>query len=71
VQKFVAALPSGNPAIKGLQPAYSPGDNIEANCTSPRSKPTATLAWYLNGIRVGSWFAILSNVSRFSPGGNF
>jgi hypothetical protein len=57
---FIPALPSGAPVISGLQLVYSPGDMISANCTAPRSKPEATLAWHLNGYKVS--FLDLSSI---------
>ena len=31
---------------------YRVGDVLDVNCTSPRSKPPATLKWYINNERV-------------------
>ncbi|KAF4531867.1 hypothetical protein B566_EDAN000895 [Ephemera danica] len=46
----VVALPKERPVIVGLQQVYSSGDVIKANCSSPRSKPIASLAWFVNGV---------------------
>ncbi|XP_065347134.1 uncharacterized protein LOC135944243 isoform X1 [Cloeon dipterum] len=54
----VRALPASEPIITGLQPAYSPGDIIEAKCSSPKSKPQATMTWYLNGKTVDRHFLV-------------
>ncbi|XP_063220847.1 uncharacterized protein LOC134530126 [Bacillus rossius redtenbacheri] len=51
------ALPEEDPVIEGVQPSYSVGEYISANCTSRRSYPPAELAWYINGIKVEKWFA--------------
>ena len=32
--------------------SYKVGDILDVNCTSPRSKPPATLKWYINNERV-------------------
>ncbi|XP_065347137.1 uncharacterized protein LOC135944246 [Cloeon dipterum] len=40
----VRALPASEPIISGLQPAYSPGDIIEANCSDGGRDKRAALA---------------------------
>ncbi|XP_059480706.1 uncharacterized protein LOC132199764 isoform X2 [Neocloeon triangulifer] len=64
----VRALPASEPIINGLQPAYSPEDMIEANCTCPKSKPKATMAWYLNGIKVERYFLVFYATSEDEEG---
>ncbi|KAJ8877977.1 hypothetical protein PR048_022440 [Dryococelus australis] len=48
----VAALPNADPVIEGVQPSYSVGEYISANCTSPRSYPPAEIAWFINGVKM-------------------
>ncbi|XP_014255594.1 uncharacterized protein LOC106670093 [Cimex lectularius] len=43
------ALPEEGPKIYGGKPRYQAGDIVRVNCTSGRSKPPATLTWYING----------------------
>jgi hypothetical protein len=38
--------------IEGVLSAYSIGDYVTANCTSGKSRPTAVLAWQINGAQV-------------------
>ncbi|XP_023702588.1 uncharacterized protein LOC111861878 isoform X2 [Cryptotermes secundus] len=39
---------AGEPRISGLRGLYTVGDIVEANCTSPPSKPVAHVTWYMN-----------------------
>ena len=41
-------LPRGGPRISGGQHTYHIGDRVRVNCTSERSKPAASLQWYIN-----------------------
>lgn len=41
-------LPRGRPRISGGKALYHIGDVVDVNCTSERSKPAATLHWYIN-----------------------
>lgn len=47
-----SVLPEGDPIISGQDEVYSPGQPIDLNCTSERSKPAAQLMWFINGNRV-------------------
>lgn len=44
----VLGLPQSKPTITGVEKAYNLGDRIEANCTSDRSWPQATVQWFIN-----------------------
>lgn len=48
---LIAALPEGGPVISGKKERhrYQPTDLVRLNCTSPKSKPAATLSWHING----------------------
>ncbi|CAG7815630.1 unnamed protein product [Allacma fusca] len=46
---FPTDLPKEGPHIDGGRPRYTPGDSVRVNCTSSRSRPAATLAWFING----------------------
>lgn len=50
---FFTAPPDEGPRISGGQERYKPGDTVNVNCTSGRSKPAVHLAWYINGEQVG------------------
>ena len=45
---FFSVLPRGSPRISGGQTTYHLGDLVRVNCTSERSKPAATLHWFIN-----------------------
>ena len=44
------------PHITGVQKKYHVGDKVNVNCTSYRSKPAASLSWYINGGKVRFYF---------------
>lgn len=44
----VFVLPTDGPKITGGQSKYRIGDTVSVNCTSSKSKPAATLRWYIN-----------------------
>ena len=48
----VIVLPNSQPRISGAKHTYHVGDYVRVNCTSDRSKPAATLHWYINGRQV-------------------
>lgn len=50
----VAGLPQSKPAITGVEKAYNLGDKIEANCTTDKSWPPATVQWFINNQLVRS-----------------
>lgn len=50
----VPAPPDDGPRISGGQDRYKPGDTVNVNCTSGRSKPAVQLAWYINGEQVSA-----------------
>ncbi|CAG0900928.1 unnamed protein product [Darwinula stevensoni] len=45
----VTEFPEEGPRITGIKPYYHWGDLVRVNCTTRRSKPVASLAWYING----------------------
>ncbi|XP_064468823.1 uncharacterized protein LOC135383160 [Ornithodoros turicata] len=44
----VLVLPTEGPTITGGLPRYRVGDTVSVNCTSAKSKPAATLRWFIN-----------------------
>jgi hypothetical protein len=50
----VAALPETPPVIYTEHDRYEPGDTLRANCSSPPSKPAASLSFFLNNIPVST-----------------
>ncbi|KAG8199255.1 hypothetical protein JTE90_003682 [Oedothorax gibbosus] len=44
----VFVLPTEGPSITGGRSKYKVGDIVDVNCTSSKSKPAATLRWYIN-----------------------
>ncbi|XP_035212985.1 uncharacterized protein LOC118186918 [Stegodyphus dumicola] len=44
----VFVLPTEGPKITGGLSKYRVGDTVSVNCTSAKSKPAATLRWYIN-----------------------
>ncbi|XP_022257342.1 cell adhesion molecule 2-like [Limulus polyphemus] len=44
----VFVLPTEGPRITGGRAKYNIGDTVTVNCTSAKSKPAATLRWYIN-----------------------
>ncbi|XP_022246145.1 uncharacterized protein LOC106463027 [Limulus polyphemus] len=49
----VYVLPTEGPKITGRYMKYQIGDTVTVNCTSAKSKPAATLSWYINDKLVG------------------
>ncbi|XP_015794197.1 uncharacterized protein LOC107370745 [Tetranychus urticae] len=47
-EMVIYALPIEVPQISIGQRKYNPGEEVTANCTSPKSKPTAKLSWFIN-----------------------
>ncbi|GFG32006.1 hypothetical protein Cfor_08526, partial [Coptotermes formosanus] len=52
-QMLVVSLPESPPVIHTEHDRYEPGDTLRANCSSPPSKPPASLSFFLNNIPVG------------------
>lgn len=46
------ALPQHDPVISGLHPQYAYGDVIQAECTTDKSFPPATISWTINDVPV-------------------
>lgn len=49
----VMVLPTEGPRITGGQTKYNVGDVVAINCTSAKSKPAATLRWFVNDNLIG------------------
>ena len=49
VNKNYVDLPDDGPEIRGGQPRYNIGDNVNVTCISRNSLPAAKLSWYING----------------------
>lgn len=49
-------LPSEGPTLTGGNQEYRIGDTVVVNCTSAKSKPAATLRWYINDELVSTYF---------------
>lgn len=45
-------LPDEKPRISGVQGSYQMHEDVIVNCSSPRSLPAATLAFYVNDEQV-------------------
>lgn len=56
-EMHVLVLPTDGPRITGGQPKYNIGDPVVINCTSAKSKPAATLRWFINDQVVGPEYA--------------
>ncbi|GIY67209.1 uncharacterized protein CDAR_118911 [Caerostris darwini] len=52
----VMVLPTEGPKITGGQSQYNSGDTVAINCTSAKSKPAATLRWFINDNALGPEF---------------
>lgn len=50
----VVELPHAPPTLWTERERYDPGDILRANCSTPPSKPGASIAFFLNNIPVGS-----------------
>lgn len=48
----IADLPDTRPRISGSRPVYEVHQMVTLTCTSPGSKPAATLTFYINGEKV-------------------
>ncbi|CAG7826452.1 unnamed protein product [Allacma fusca] len=48
---IVIAPPKSAPEITGIHEVVSVGDSLRGNCTSWRSKPAASLMFYVNGVK--------------------
>ncbi|KAK4288886.1 hypothetical protein Pmani_038115 [Petrolisthes manimaculis] len=51
-EMLVVVKPDKDPSITGGQTKYHAGDQVNVNCTSERSRPAASLEWYINGEKV-------------------
>lgn len=49
----VMVLPTEGPSITGGPSKYNVGDTVAINCTSAKSKPAATLRWFINDNLIG------------------
>ena len=51
----VIVLPNSQPRISGAKHTYHVGERVSVNCTSDRSKPAASLRWYINDMPVSTY----------------
>ncbi|PRD26877.1 UNVERIFIED_CONTAM: cadm2 [Trichonephila clavipes] len=63
-QLLVNVLPTEGPKITGGVSKYRVGDTVYVNCTSSKSKPAATLRWYINDELYDSTVIVLLRFKR-------
>ncbi|XP_042869281.1 uncharacterized protein LOC122251411 [Penaeus japonicus] len=53
----VIDLPDSTPVLEGVKTSYQLRERVHVNCTSPYSKPAATLEWHVNDelVKKPSW----------------
>ncbi|KAG1698834.1 hypothetical protein GQR58_005661 [Nymphon striatum] len=51
-QMVVSSLPETGPTLSGLKEKYIGGEQLEANCTSPKSTPAPILTFYINDKKI-------------------
>ncbi|GFS97621.1 uncharacterized protein NPIL_546102 [Nephila pilipes] len=61
-------LPSEGPTLTGGNQEYRIGDTVVVNCTSAKSKPAATLRWYINDELVGPEYETEYSTTRHADG---
>ncbi|KAL4130700.1 hypothetical protein QTP88_008101 [Uroleucon formosanum] len=61
----VVELPKSKPIIVTDKDKYDPGDTLIANCTSPASKPAASLTFSLNNTQIDSPETMKYSTSNF------
>lgn len=68
---FPPVLPSRRPEVTTSSTDYSVGETLTASCLSSKSKPAASLKWFINDIPVSTCFVpqVLSNSKYFSSCG--
>ncbi|CAL4067944.1 unnamed protein product [Meganyctiphanes norvegica] len=54
----VVDLPDEVPTISGGLTKYHVGDEVHVNCTSRRSRPAASLVWFINNIQAESQYLV-------------
>ncbi|XP_054167088.1 endothelial cell-selective adhesion molecule-like [Oppia nitens] len=64
----VTVLPSQGPSITGIQSKYKLGQIVSLNCTSAKSKPSASLKWYINDQEIGSEYETIYSTTLHSDG---
>ncbi|CAL1271777.1 unnamed protein product [Larinioides sclopetarius] len=64
----VFVLPSEGPTLTGGNQEYRIGDTVVVNCTSAKSKPAATLRWYINDELVGPEYETEYSTTRHTDG---
>ncbi|XP_055929951.1 cell adhesion molecule 2-like isoform X2 [Argiope bruennichi] len=64
----VFVLPSEGPTLTGGNQEYRIGDTVVVNCTSAKSKPAATLRWYINDELVGPEYETEYSTTRHADG---
>lgn len=58
-QFIIAELPHSSPTLWTEHTKYDPGDILQANCSTPPSKPSATLTFLLNHNPVSFNFSLV------------
>nr|XP_053644351.1 uncharacterized protein LOC128696948 [Cherax quadricarinatus] len=61
-EMLVVDLPDEVPTISGGRAKYHVGDKLDVNCTSARSRPAASLMWYINDDQAES-----ENLVEYTP----
>jgi hypothetical protein len=64
--RVVSDLPDSGPKIHTEKDRYVPGETLNANCTSPPSKPPASLSFLLNNQPVSRLTASLVEINSQS-----
>ncbi|XP_026328744.1 uncharacterized protein LOC113236783 [Hyposmocoma kahamanoa] len=63
----VVDLPPAGPTVQTAKSWYSPGDRLEANCTTPASDPPLNLTWLINGQKPKGRDIFMRGVSYTPP----
>ncbi|KAK9505083.1 hypothetical protein O3M35_009225 [Rhynocoris fuscipes] len=59
---YVSELPKRGPIIQTEKDRYDVGDFLKANCSSPPSKPGASLSFFLNENPVSERLIFISSI---------
>lgn len=65
VNVYCLAYPQRDPRIEGMQETYLMHDVVGVNCTAAPSNPAPTLYWYINNLKVLSYFWTKSHIYQF------
>ncbi|XP_053212076.1 uncharacterized protein LOC128395636 [Panonychus citri] len=61
-------LPIEDPQISIGKFKYNPNEEAIANCTSPKSKPSASLTWFINNVKIGSEYKVGFSTTLYNDG---